>query len=318
MKRYLPFLIVTGFFVWNVVEVLSFDVQLPQTSFVLKEVQDVFVPMKAKNAKVISKKQFVRLREGVVLKGVRPGERVALTFESGGVFKRRKVVEVLALASEEDSDGDGYPDSLELGKTDSERFRKWFVWIALSAFKVNPKSWDEAERDCAGFIRYCAREALKKHDTAWLSFSNYKGPLWEDVEKYNYPNVPLVGTRIFRIRGGKYSGPEDFSNFAVARILVECSMRLVTKDVTKALPGDVAVFYHPEDFEMPYHLMIYVGNLNAADHEGWFAYHTGPLDGKQGELRFVRFSELVEYDPSWAPIRFNPYFLGFYRFRFLQ
>lgn len=53
-------------------------------------------------------------------------------------------------------------------------------------------------------------------------------------------------------------------------------------------------------------------------HEGWFVYHTGPLGENQGELRFVRYSELVNYDPSWAPLEINPYFLGFYRFKFLN
>lgn len=85
-----------------------------------------------------------------------------------------------------------------------------------------------------------------------------------------------------------------------------------------SVPGDIAVFFHPEDVEMPYHLMIFIRNLNVVDHEGWFVYHTGPIGESPGELRFVRYSELVNYDPSWAPLEINPYFLGFYRFRFLE
>ena len=318
MRRYLILLIVTGVLLWNVVEVLRFRVEFSGGTFVLKNVQDIFVPLEVRGAKVECSKNFVLEENGVLIKQVRPGETVTLHFESGGIFRVKKELKIEARASEEDSDGDGYPDSLELDSEDSERFRNWFVWIALSAFKNDPPLWPKEERDCSGFVRYCAREALKKHTGSWFSLSGYNGPVWEDVEKYNYPNLPLVGTKMFRIEKGAYRGVEDFSNFAVARILVECSMEFVTKSVSEALPGDIAVFFHPEDVEMPYHLMIFVGNLNLADHEGWFVYHTGPIGENPGELRFVRYSELVNYDPSWAPLEINPYFLGFYRFRFLK
>ncbi|PLV59774.1 DUF1175 domain-containing protein [Thermotoga sp. KOL6] len=318
MKKFLILSIVTGVLIWNIVEIFRFDVQIFENTFVLKDVQNVFIPSKIRGAVLRSSKDFILKADGILLKKAKPGETVVLSFEGGGIFKKKKDYVIQILPSEEDTDGDGYPDSLELNKTDSERFRNWFVWIAISAFRNDPPIWPQSERDCSGFIRYCAKEALKKHTEDWFVLSRYEGPVWEDVEKYNYPNIPLVGTKIFRITKGPYKSVDEFSNFAVARILVECSMDYITKDVSQALPGDIAVFYHPEDIEMPYHLMIYVGNMNMSSDEGWFAYHTGPLNGNDGELRFVRYSELIHYDPSWAPIKMNPYFLGFYRFKFLN
>ncbi|PLV56050.1 DUF1175 domain-containing protein [Thermotoga sp. SG1] len=318
MKKYLILLIVTGVLLWNIVEIITFDVKVLKDTFVLKDVQDVFVPLEFKGASVNCSKDFVLKEGGVVIKNAKPGEVISMSFRSGGIFRVKKEWKITMKPSEEDSDGDGYPDSLELNSEDRERFRNWFIWIALSSFKNDPPHWPRNERDCSGFVRYCVREALKKHTANWFSLSGYDGPIWEDVEKYNYPNLPLVGTKIFRIKPGPYNGPDEFANFAIARILVECSMDFITKDVSQALPGDIAVFFHPQDVQMPYHLMIFVGNLNTAEHEGWFVYHTGPLGENQGELRFVRYSELVNYDPSWAPLEINPHFLGFYRFKFLN
>jgi hypothetical protein len=311
-------LIVTGVLLWNIAEIITFDVRVLKDTFVLEDVQDVFVPLEFKGASLSCSRDFVFEENGVVIKNARPGEVISISFRSGGIFRVEKEWKITMKPSEEDSDGDGYPDSLELNSEDSERFRNWFIWIALSSFKNDPPLWPRDERDCSGFVRYCVREALKKHTANWFSLSRYDGPIWEDVEKYNYPNLPLVGTKIFRIKPGPYSGTDEFANFAIARILVEYSMDFITKDVSQALPGDIAVFFHPQDVQMPYHLMIFVGNLNIAEHEGWFVYHTGPLGENQGELRFVRYSELVNYDPSWAPLEINPYFLGFYRFKFLN
>lgn len=171
--------------------------------------------------------------------------------------------------------------------------------------------------DCAGLVRYCAREALRIHDSYWFMKSKYTGPIFEDVEKYNYPNIPVLGRKIFRVRKGSFNDSSEFSTFAVARILYENSMRFVTKNIGSAKSGDIMVFFHPEDFEFPYHLMIYVGDLGITEDEGWVLYHTGPIGEGSGELRFVRYSELEKLDPSWMPDSKNKYFLGFYRFKFL-
>lgn len=319
MKKYLLLSIVIGVFLLiNLVDYLSFSVEIHQTSFKVDSIQDLFIHGKFVSTQIISSKEIQKINGGIIVKRVKPNEKIKLIFMNRGIFKKKIAHTILAEPSGFDSDMDGYPDCLELDSEDSERFRRWFIWIAISALENDPALWSTKERDCAGFIRYCAREALRKHDEWWLRVTKYVGPIFEDVQKYNYPNLPLVGEKLFRIRRGEFSSEEEFSSFAIARILVECSMNFVTKDVKEASPGDILAFFHPQDFEFPYHLMIYVGTLNPMGKDGWLVYHTGPIANKPGELRIVKLGELMNYDPTWMPIEKNPHFLGFYRFKFLQ
>ena len=318
MKKFLWLWIVTGaVLILNLVDRLSFHVEIQPNDFVLGSVQDLFVEANVKFAKIKSNKSVERMDGGILIKNAKPGENIELIFESRGIFKRKLFQTIVIKASTLDNDEDGYPDSLELDREDSERFRNWFVWIALAALMNDPVLWNVEERDCSGFVRYCAREALKRHDEWWLRLTKYSGPVFEDVQKYNYPNLPLVGEKMFRIVKGKFESEKDFSYFATARILVECSLRFVTKDIKKARAGDILVFFHPQDFEFPYHLMIYVGEILTKD-ETWLIYHTGPIGDGPGELRLVRLKELMNYDPTWRPTENNHNFLGFYRFKFLN
>ncbi|WP_448535711.1 DUF1175 domain-containing protein [Pseudothermotoga sp.] len=317
MRRFLPFWIAIGaVLMLNFVECLSFHAEIQPKNFVLASVQDLFVEANVKFAKIKSKKDVERVVGGILVKNVKPGDKVELIFENYGIFKKRLVEHIIVEPSTFDSDGDGYPDSLELDREDSERFRNWFVWIALSTLANDSILWSQKERDCAGFVRYCAREALRRHDEWWLRTTKYSGPTFEDVQKYNYPSLPLVGERMFRIVKGGFESEKDFSYFATARILVECSLSFVTKDVRKARAGDILVFFHPQDFEFPYHLMIYAGEILTKD-EAWLVYHTGPIGDGAGELRLVRLKELMNYDPTWRPTGNNHNFLGFYRFKFV-
>lgn len=321
MRKYtLLWILIASVTLWNVIEVISFKVEIPDNTAVLKEVCDLLVPAKVTAGNVFSDHRIEITPEGIIVKDERPGETVMIRFTSRGVFKRQSIKLIKCLASEEDSDLDGYPDSLELNEEDSENFRNWFIWIAISTFlnqDKHPSSWPENEIDCSGFIRYCTREALRKHTPQWINESNYVGPVFSDVKKYNYPNIPLVKRSIFRVTPPPYNGSEDFAWFASARVLAKCSMRFVTKDVREALPGDIMLFFHPHDWEYPYHLMIYLGNLGFTEDEGWILYHTGPIGEGTGELRRVRYKELETFDPSWTPRSSNEYFLGFFRFNFL-
>ncbi|RKX48463.1 MAG: hypothetical protein DRP38_04720 [Thermotogae bacterium] len=64
-------------------------------------------------------------------------------------------------------------------------------------------------------------------------------------------------------------------------------------------------------------MMIYIGNLGLTDDEGWVVYHTGPVEGG-GELRKVKWRDLLNADPAWQPDILNPHFLGFFRFSILD
>ncbi|MEJ5230373.1 MAG: DUF1175 domain-containing protein [Pseudothermotoga sp.] len=296
---------------------LSFRVDLELHLQPVKEIRDLFLEGQLIAARVYSNRNFELMPNGILLRRVKPSERIELYFESKGFMKKTKSIKFTVQPDLSDFDQDGYPDCLMLDEEDAKRFRNWFIWIGISAFKNDSQLWNEQERDCSGFVRYCTREALKKHDDNWLVKTGYIGPLFEDVEKYNYPYVPILGDRIFRVKEGEFKDISEFSTFATARILYEKSMRFVSKDVRFAKPADVMVFFHPEDFEYPYHLMVYLGDLGTDEREGWIFYHTGPIGDGSGELRFVKFKELMKFDPSWMPSAQNRYFLGFYRFKFL-
>jgi len=296
---------------------LSFRVDLELSLEPIRSTQNLFLKGKIAAARVYSNRSYQITEEGLYLPRVKPAERIELYFESKGFLKKTKSIRFVVKADLSDFDQDGYPDLLVLDEEDAARFRNWFIWIGMSAFKNDSLLWNEEERDCSGFVRYCAREALRKHDSAWLMQTGYAGPIFEDVQRYNYPNVPVLGKKIFRVKRGPFTDISEFSTFATARILYENSMRFVAKDVKVAKPADIMVFFHPEDFEYPYHLMVYLGDLGKSDNESWVFYHTGPIGEGSGELRFVRFSELMNFDPSWMPSVQNKYFLGFYRFKFL-
>lgn len=257
-------------------------------------------------------------------------------------------------ASLADHNHNGYPDALDLtSESDRTAFRRWFTTIALGQLTHVDDRWHD--RDCAGLLRYCYREALKAHDNAWLA-----GRKWlitsaiPDVRKYNYPAVPLVGTRIFNvgedgavIHVGAVSGsgrtepqatsaltgsqsqpdPEpahaprrnhaagdprrSFSDYAEAARLKDNSLTFVSRDVADALPGDVIFYLNDTDSDWPYHSMIYLGG-------GMTVYHTGPDGDNPGIVKKLSLEQLGRHPNSrWHPVRSNPYFLGFYRWRIL-
>ena len=78
------------------------------------------------------------------------------------------------------------------------------------------------------------------------------------------------------------------------------------------MSGDLLFFYQPLFFEYPYHVMIYTGS-------GQLIYHTGPVEGEEGQLVEVTLGELRKHpDPRWRPVSDNPAFLGFYRWKILN
>jgi len=206
-----------------------------------------------------------------------------------------------------DRNENGFPDVLELDKEDSKNFRKWFLEIAKSQFAKKSNFWKE--RDCAGLIRFAYKEALKKHDDAWkkrIGFIPHTSEQKFDVKKYNYPNVPVVGVKIFKISNSK------FGVFADAYHLLKYNVEFVSKDFSRAKPGDLLFFYHPSSIDMPYHSMIYTGD--------GILYHTGPIGvSNEGELRYIKMEKLLKSFPlDWQPLPSNDKFLGFFRFKILN
>lgn len=256
--------------------------------------------------------------------------------------------EVLLLTpSLADRNGNGYPDVSDLSSTDDrDAFRRWFVAIALGQLTHLDDQWHD--RDCAGLLRYCFREALKRHDNRWLAARRWLvSAAIPDVQKYNYPSVPLLGTRVFdagslvadTAMGGDVVPVRDvpgsgtgvgsasrrsatshersepdldrFSAFAEAARLKDNSMLFVSRDVSDALPGDVLFYLNDTRSAWPYHSMVYAGG-------GVTVYHTGPDGDDPGIVKRMTLGQLARHpNARWHPIESNPYFLGFYRWRIL-
>lgn len=212
-----------------------------------------------------------------------------------------------------DKNLNGFEDSLELAEEESIIFRNWFTNIVINtAIKNNlPNNYN----DCAGFIRFAYKETLKKHNARWLAENNYNGPIFEDL-RYNYPNIPFLGVKIFRKNNGMFdikNVENDFSEFVTARYLIEFNMDFVTKDIRKAKSGDILAFFHPEDLDFPYHLMIYI----VYENEPYLIYHTGPIEGG-GYIKIIKLNDFFKFDPSWLPVEGNKYFLGVFKFKILM
>lgn len=224
------------------------------------------------------------------------GEKIALNFWS----------------AELDSDDDGFPDVSEL-KSEEDRwaFRNWIVRIAEAQFLNQSTAWSLKERDCAGLIRVAYREALKKHDSRW--FERFGLPLDKnlaDVECFNYPDIPVIGEKLFKIKSGKASEIESFGVFADAETLIASNVKFISKDVTVAEKGDILFFEDRDNEEWPFHSML-VSESNKGNIK--LIYHTGSNSGiKRVPVEYLYSSE------KFRPVPGNPRFLGLYRFKILE
>lgn len=216
-----------------------------------------------------------------------------------------------------DRERDGTPDFLRLDAVqDRQAFRRWFTFLAESQYFRSPLPRDIV--DCAALIRYAFRESLRPHDDAWSDSLHLRlVPAIPGVGKYQYPYTPL-GANLFRVRGGPFV-PQDlgdgaFAQFADAQSLLRFNAHFVTKDLRRALPGDM-LFFRQREQKMPFHTMIYIGASQVDGSAGpYLLYHTGP----NGEIRRVTVDELERHpEPRWRPFSSNENFLGVYRWNIL-
>jgi uncharacterized protein YfaT (DUF1175 family) len=215
--------------------------------------------------------------------------------------------------------GDGTPDFLRLSDpADQAAFRRWFTLIAEFQAVRNQAELPAEITDCASLLRYSYREALKRHDEAWFASSGIEvaAPPGE-VRAWSYPHSPL-GAALFRVRPGAFEAADvddgAFAQFADAKTLVERNAYFVSRDVRRALPGDL-LFYRQFGQSSPWHSMI-VDRVGAED---VVVYDTGEDHGLPGELRRVTLAELLDHpQPQWRPLPGNPNFLGVYRWNILR
>jgi uncharacterized protein YfaT (DUF1175 family) len=292
--------------------------------FTLDKIQNLTIKTKIKGSlryvRTSPKYDYTYKDNTLTLLNVGPSKKTIFITWYFGIWKFKKTIQSIIKIDPkvEDKNLNGFPDVVELKGKDEKNFRNWFTNIANSLYYNDTKFWKEDQRDCAGFVRFCYKEALKIHDKYWIQKMNYKGKIFDDVQKYNYPNVPYLGVNIFRIKSGLSLDKDNFSFYASGRYLKEFNLQFETKNIDQAIPGDVLVYFHPEDSSFPFHLMIYLGNLGMRNDYGWVIYHTGPINSSGGELRRVKITELMKADPSWLPLPSNPRFLGLFKFKVLD
>lgn len=257
-----------------------------------------------------------QLRAGVV-----PG-RMIVRVEASGLPPA--VIGLTSRLDPRDTAGDGTPDILRLDDAqDQQAFRRWFTFLAEAQY-FQPADARPAEiDDCAGLIRYAYREALRRHDSRWAAEVQLPVvPAFESVAKYQYPFTPL-GAALFRVTPGRFR-PSDlargaFAQFADARTLLRLNTYFLSRDLPRALPGDL-LFFRQESEHMPFHSMIYVGESPVgADGTRYVVYHTGPDGAAPGEIRRLSLDQLLRFpEPQWRPAVDNSAFLGVYRWNILR
>ena len=234
--------------------------------------------------------------------------------------------ELTLLLDAEDSAEDGTPDFLRLdAERDRQAFRRWFTYLAEAQFFQDPSARPPEINDCAALIRYAYREALHAHDSAWADSVRVPVlPAFASVEKYHYPFTPL-GAALFRVRTGSFAKSDlnnsAFLQFADAQTLWRFNTHFVSRDIARALPGDL-LFYRQagSSSHVTFHSMIYLGDSQMRrDGYRYFLYHTGPAGSNAGEIKRLSVEELTHFPQAeWRPLAGNPNFLGIARWNILR
>jgi uncharacterized protein len=192
-------------------------------------------------------------------------------------------------------------------ESDREAFRSWFTFLADAQFyRPTPDV-----TDCAGLVRHAVREALRAHTAEWRRRADL--PLeapFPDVR--SRPAGQADGWKLFR------TGPDQFGEFADARTIVGLNARRLGRDVGALQPADL-LYFRQDAQASPDHLMVFVGGSSfERDGRDWVVYHTGPVDGRPGEVRKARLADLLRHPvPRWRPVAQNPSFVGVFRLAWL-
>ncbi len=165
--------------------------------------------------------------------------------------------------------------------------RRLVAETAVAQLARPDPAWAEAQRDCAGLVRFVYRSAFKRLDPARVA----SGP--------------------FQDAAG------NPAHFADAATLLSRSFVLVGRDeATRGAlrSGDLVAFAREgEDGAPVHHLMLVVRPEDPAGGRTLVVYHPGE---KGAAVRSGLLDELVrDAPPGWRPVPENPLFLGFYRLK---
>ncbi|WGL61147.1 DUF1175 family protein [Pigmentibacter sp. JX0631] len=187
--------------------------------------------------------------------------------------------------------------------------RTAIVNLALYQARRISSSWLKEQQDCAGFIRFAYKEALKKRTLKQRNILQIPEKLYfpsvSEEARSLFPNFP----NIWEISNSKYS------SFADAENLVTYNFEYVSKNVNDLLPGDILAFNKNSNALEPWHLMLYVGKVY---NKSLVMYHNGGK-GKNAKIRIVSINDLLNSpDPQWLPNNRNPFFVGIYKWKMFQ
>jgi uncharacterized protein len=152
--------------------------------------------------------------------------------------------------------------------------------------RIDP-AWPEAQRDCAGLVRFAYRSAFRRLAPARAAAG---------------PFLDAAG---------------QAAHFADAATLLAGSFVLVGRDEaarSTLRSGDLVAFAREDESGAPvHHLMLVVRPEGAAPQLTLVVYHPGEPGAA---VRSGRLEELAREAPrAWRPIPENPLFLGFYRLK---
>lgn len=190
-------------------------------------------------------------------------------------------------------------DAPVLSAADTQAFRAWFSAIVEETVARGPSPrW--VHRDCAGLVRFAAREAFVAHDDRWRRAMGWP------ASRPRPPDVALPAEQSRSYTRWALPGGER-ADFAAALALIQGNTRLIGRDAAPIAAGDLLFFDQGSD----QHLMVWTGRR--------VAYHTGaePSADDSG-LRVTTLSALLRHpDTRWRASAHNPNFAGWFRFGFL-
>jgi len=199
------------------------------------------------------------------------------------------------------------------GPAEEKALRRWIVWLAEALHAMQP-SLPADVKDCSGFVRFCYREALRRHDREWAEQMGLDGiPALPDA-KGAAEIYARLGGAVFRVRPGRYR-PGDERNgsyryFADVEHLMRFNCVRVAGELRAARPGDL-LFYRQLAPSQPFHSMVVTGR--------GVVYHTGPEGNWAGEVRRLAFDELRRHPQArWRPETGNPNYLGVFRWTIME
>jgi len=176
--------------------------------------------------------------------------------------------------------------AMAAGQPSENLLRKLIAETAAAQVEAIDPAWEEAQRDCAGLVRFAYR-------TAWRTLSPER-----------------VAAGLFRDATG---GPAPFADAAT---LLRQSFASLGRgpDARSALrAGDLAAFARDEEGAPVLHLMLVVRAADPAHGPPQVVYHPGE---KGAAVRAGPLDALARDAPAgWRPVPENPLFLGFYRWK---